>query len=68
MMFFKGDFIVCTYYTNINYIAKILSFPNEYTVQLELCCESFSKRTYDTEIIEIERSRISPLDISLALI
>lgn len=67
MMLSKGDFIICTYYTNINYIAKILSFPSEYTVALELCCESFSKRTYDTEIIEIERTRISPLDISLAI-
>lgn len=64
-MFRIGDFVLCKYYTGIQYIGKIVEFKTDYIILLEICSESYSKRTFETEIIEVEKSMLSHIDCSL---
>lgn len=64
-MFRVGDFVLCKYYTGIQYIGKIVGFKDNFTVHLEICCESYSKRTFETELIDVEISMLSHIDCSL---
>ena len=64
-MFRVGDFVLCRYYTDIQYIAKITNIKNDFNASVDICCESNSKRTFEIESIDVEISRLSPIDTSL---
>lgn len=65
MMLRIGDFVLCKYYTGIHYIGKVIGFKGEYVVQVEICDDACAKRTFETDIIEIERDMIFEIDCSI---